>query len=714
MDAKSILKKYYGYDQFRNGQEELISVILEGRDVVGILPTGGGKSICYQVPALLLQGVTLVISPLISLMKDQVDTLKEYGISAELINSTLSTSEFREVLSNAREGAYKLLYVAPERLETESFLSLLQTLPISMIAVDEAHCISQWGHDFRPSYRRINSVIQVLKNRPIIAAFTATATPQVREDIKSLLGLQAPFEYFSTFDRGNLYFEVRKPQNKLKELVEYIKQHEGESGIIYCSTKKTVDEVCERLKKLNISVTKYHAGLKEDERSTNQEDFLYDRIPLIVATNAFGMGIDKSNVRYVVHYNMPKNMESYYQEAGRAGRDGEPSECILLFNAQDIMTCRFLIENGNTSNTHSKEYEKLNSMVDYCNTGGCLRSYILKYFGETPKEEACQHCGNCNNDTEETDITIEAQKIMSCIKRMHEQFGSTQVVDVLRGANTERIRSLHFFELSTYGIMREYSKDTLKELISYLIAEGYVDLEGDKYPVLKLNEASYGVLKGEKRIKIRKVIVKIEKGTKAAKQLEEDANVNIELFEQLRKLRYELAQEQHVQPFMIFPDTSLKDMARKYPTTKSAMLDVVGVGEYKFEKYGELFMQAIESYVRENNIVKQAETEEHELPKQTHHISYVLYKEGRDIAQIARYRGLKPTTIESHLLKCVEEGLEINFDDFIPQEHEKEIIEVIQQADSNLLRPIKESLPEEITYTAIKFVIAKYNFFKNI
>ena len=714
MDAKSILKKYYGYDTFRNGQQELISEILNGRDVVGVLPTGGGKSICYQIPALLLEGVTLVISPLISLMKDQVDTLKEYGIPAELINSTLSSGEFREILKNVREGVYKLLYIAPERLETESFLSVLRTLPISMIAVDEAHCISQWGHDFRPSYRRIDSAIKQLEKRPIIAAFTATATPQVREDIKKLLELQAPFEYFSTFDRSNLYFEVRKPQNKLKELTAYIKQHQDESGIIYCSTKKTVDAVCERLRGLGILATKYHAGLSEEERSRNQEDFLYDRIPIIVATNAFGMGIDKSNVRYVVHYNMPKNMESYYQEAGRAGRDGEPSECILLFSTQDIMTSRFLIESGTISSSRSNEYDKLNSMVDYCNTGGCLRAYILKYFGEASKEKECHYCGNCNNSTEETDITIEAQKIMSCIKRMHEQFGSSQVVDVLRGANTSRIRDLHFFELSTYGIMREYSKDTLKELISYLVAERYISLEGDKYPTLKLNAASYTVLKGQEQVKIKRLIIKNEKEAVADGKAE--AEVDVKLFEELRKVRYDLAQKQHVQPFMIFSDSTLKDMTKKYPETKVEMLDVVGVGEYKFEKYGEFFIEVIQKYVAENKIQKQHNAslkENYTLPKETHRISYTLYKAGNTIDQIAKYRGLKTMTIESHLIKCINEGLEVNFDDFIPKEYEQEIVRAIEENGSDLLKPIKESLPEYISYTAIKFVIAKHNLFKN-
>ena len=724
MDPVSVLKKYYGYDQFRPGQKEIIDAILSGRDVLGIMPTGGGKSICYQIPALLLEGVTIVISPLISLMKDQVDTLKEYGIAAELINSTLSTHEFKEIILKAREGAYKLLYVAPERLETESFISLIQEVPVSMVAVDEAHCVSQWGHDFRPSYRQIYAMIERISNRPIVTAFTATATPHVKEDIIKLLDLYQPFEYTSSFDRGNLYFEVRKPSNKLHEVQQYLANHKDESGIIYCATRKTVDEVCDRLNKLGIVATKYHAGLSEAERTKNQEDFLFDEIPLMVATNAFGMGIDKPNVRFVLHYNMPKNMEGYYQEAGRAGRDGEAAECILLYGTQDIMTNRYLIENGGTSG-RTIEYEKLNSMVDYCNTEGCLRSYILDYFGETALDKPCEHCGNCNNDIEETDITIEAQKILSCVKRMHERFGASQVADVLKGANTQKIRSLHFDELSTYGIMKDYPKDTIKELISFLVAEGNLQLVGTQYPLVQLTQKSYGILKGEDKVFIKRALVKENhKGSSKGSLL----TIDHLLYEYLRKARQEEATKQRIQPFMVLADITLKEMARVYPTSKEELLQITGIGEYKVAKYGEMFIDIIKEYVenhpleveRMKQLVAIESKEESKVkvqttksaPRDSHRLTYELYQAGRSIDEIANERDLTRMTVENHLVKCAEEGLEIRYEDFIPVEYEAQIVAVIEECGVTLLKPIKERLPEEISYTAIKFAVVKYSLSK--
>ncbi|WP_054742174.1 DNA helicase RecQ [Cellulosilyticum ruminicola] len=731
MQSLQVLKKYYGYDAFRPGQKEIIDEILSGRDVLGIMPTGGGKSLCYQIPALMLEGITIVISPLISLMKDQVDTLKEYGIQAELINSTLSSAEFREIVMNAKEGAYKLLYVAPERLETESFIDLMRQMPISMIAVDEAHCVSQWGHDFRPSYRRIAQMISFLEKRPTIAAFTATATPIVKNDIMILLGLQSPFEYVSTFDRPNLYFEVRKPQNKLQEIEAYLKEHVGQSGIIYCATRKNVDELWDRLNRLGIQCSRYHAGLNEQERTQNQEDFLFDRVPIIIATNAFGMGIDKPNVKFVLHFNMPKNMEGYYQEAGRAGRDGEEAECILLFSTQDIVTNRYIIENGTSSSSHNKEYEKLNSMVDYCNTEGCLRSYILTYFGQESLEDKCYNCSSCNNDTEETEITIEAQKIMSCVKRMHEQFGSTQVADVLKGANTQRIRSLKFNELSTYGIMREYPKETIKELISFLVAEGYLYLEGTQYPILRLTTASYEVLRGQKQIFIKRIIEKEVARNTIMREAISDQDIDFVLMELLRQARYEIAAENRVQPFMVFPDITLKDMSRRYPINEEMMLQVSGIGEYKLAKYGKKFMEIIVEYVEKNNItvipvdewdnkkvrmtnnlgaIKGEDTKfaKKSAPRDSHHLTYELYAQGKAIEEIADERNLSQMTVEGHLIKCIKEGMEVDFSRFIPQEYEVEIMEAIETCGPNLLKPIKECLPPEISYTAIKFTVAKY------
>ncbi len=559
-------------------------------------------------------------------------------------------------------------------------------------------------------------MIELLPKKPIVAAFTATATELVKEDIISLLRLKSPFECVGSFDRPNLYFEVRKPKSKFEDLKAYITQNQGKSGIIYGATRKTVDEVCDKLNALGILAAKYHAGLKEEERSKNQEDFLYDKAPIMVATNAFGMGIDKPNVRFVIHYNMPKNMESYYQEAGRAGRDGEDATCILLFGTQDIMTNRFLIENGGFGTDHSAEYQKLNGMVDYCNTEGCLRSTILTYFGQEALDEGCDNCGSCNNETEQTDITIEAQMIMSCTKRMNEQFGSTLVTDVLKGANTQKIRAMRFNLLPTYAIMKDYSKETIKEIISFLIAEGYLALVGDQYPILRLTLKSYDVLKGHQKVAIRRTLIKDQ----PVEHIE--TLVKPDLFNSLRQVRAQIAREHGVQPFMIFPDTTLKDMCKKYPSNKEKMLQVSGVGEHKLEKYGDLFIEVIIKYMAENNIPEQdieiSQQEASKVSKQTtktgskdsHRHTYTLYKEGMNISEIAKERNLTPMTVENHLLKCFEEGFELDYSEFIPKLYEEQIAAAIEKCGAEFLKPIKEALPDEVSYTAIKFALCKYKF----
>ncbi len=587
----NLLQQYFGYDDFRNGQREIIEQILNKNDVLAIMPTGSGKSICYQLPSLVFDGVTIVISPLISLMKDQVDTLSETGIKAAFINSSLSNKELTNVVANAKLGMYKLIYVAPERLDTDNFLMLIQSIKVSMVAIDEAHCVSQWGHDFRPSYTQISKIVSYLPERPVMAAFTATATPQVKDDINMLLKLNNPFSLTTGFDRNNLYFEVVKPEKKFNYLLSYLINNESKSGIIYASTRKTVESVCDKLNKKGYLATSYHAGLSESKRTKNQEDFLYDRARIMVATNAFGMGIDKSNISYVIHYNMPKNMESYYQEAGRAGRDGENADCILLFSSSDIVTNRFLIEMGSENIDKTNDYQKLNEIIDYCNTDKCLRKYILEYFGEKDIKDPCNNCGNCNNNIEQTDITTEAQKIFSCIKRMGERFGNGLVTDVLRGSNTEKIRTMGFKNLTTYGIMKEYPKATIKELISFLIADGYISLNGDKYPTLKLNKSAYATLQGNKQITIKRAVVK-------QKNLEkENTAVDMNLFETLRLLRKQLADEQDVPPFVVFSDATLKEMSSTYPIIKEDMLAISGVGAFKLEKYGEKFIVAIKNYV---------------------------------------------------------------------------------------------------------------------
>ena len=720
MKALEILKQYFGYSSFREGQEKLIEQLLEGRDVLGIMPTGAGKSICYQVPAMVMQGVTLVISPLISLMKDQVDALNEIGIPASLINSTLSAMEYRNVIQGARDGRYKLIYVAPERLESYDFIELCQQLDIAMVAVDEAHCVSQWGHDFRPSYTQIASFINRLPKRPVISAFTATATPRVKEDMVRLIQLADPYLLTTGFDRANLYFEVAKPKHKFDWVVDYLRKHQDESGIIYCSTRKTVDALTDKLRSKGLSVAKYHAGLSESERARGQEDFLYDRVNLMIATNAFGMGIDKSNVRFVIHYNMPKNMEGYYQEAGRAGRDGVASNCILLYSAADIMTNRLLIENASETVDLSGEYEKLNQMVDYCNTEGCLRNYILKYFGEAPTK-LCDHCGNCNSEITQQDITIEAQKILSCIKRMGERFGMVMVVEVLKGAHTQKVRQFGFNTLSTYGIMRDYHKDTIKEMISFLIAEKYIELDGDKFPVLRLAPSAYVVLKGNQAVHMRIVLAKdLGEDKKVVETLPVDPN----LLTALKEVRREIAEMHHVPPFMIFSDATLNEMSVYYPTIEEEMLLISGVGKVKYEKYGQAFEKEIKAYVLEEDITKPAvETypqftqstsrkervaEKTQVDKtETHLVTYNLYKEGLSLDEIAKERGLTHFTVENHLIKCIEQGLAIDFSQFVTEEQERLILEAINQVGNTLLKPIKEALPEEITYTAIKMVIAK-------
>ena len=570
INEKELLKKYFGYDDFRPGQAEIISNILKGRDCLGIMPTGAGKSICYQIPSLLFSGVTIVISPLISLMKDQVDSLNDVGISATFINSSLSHSEYEQTIENIVNGVYKIIYVAPERLESSTFLKLLNSIPISMFAIDEAHCVSQWGHDFRPTYQKIADIILNLKVRPVVTAFTATATEVVKNDIVQLLHLSDPFVLTTGFDRTNLSFSVETPSNKTDFVLNFIKKHESASGIIYCLTRKSVDALYDTLYSLGYPVSKYHAGMTEKLRAESQEDFVYDRTSIMIATNAFGMGIDKSNIRYVIHYHMPRDLESYYQEAGRAGRDGDSAECILLFSRADIVSNKFLIEQSSGS-SHRVEYDKLNDIVDYCNTDKCLRRYILEYFGEIPLFDNCENCGNCLSEMEITDITSDAQKILSCIKRVNERFGTGVVADVLKGSKSSKIQSLGFDTLSTYGIMREYSKDTIKDLIYYLITEGYIDSVGDKYPILILTPLASRVLFEKEQVFIKKRVEKISAVSK------EELPYDINLFETLKVIRREISETYKIPPFIVFSDTSLKQMATYYPTTADKMLQIHGV-----------------------------------------------------------------------------------------------------------------------------------------
>ncbi|AQS53573.1 ATP-dependent DNA helicase RecQ [Jeotgalibaca dankookensis] len=582
---ETVLKEYYGYDHFRPGQEELIEAILKGQDALGIMPTGGGKSLCYQIPAICMEGTGIVISPLISLMKDQVDALQTMGVRAGFINSQLDKATYLNTMDKALFGYYDLLYIAPERIASEHFLNTISHMNINMVAVDEAHCISQWGQDFRPSYQTIPQLRDIVPEHVPFAAFTATATTQVQEDISQQLRLQKPNKFVASFDRPNLYFSVVQSKKKSQDLLSRINE-EG-STIIYCNTRKNVESVYHNLVKKGFDVTYYHAGISAEERIKNQDDFIYDRKPIMVATNAFGMGIDKSNVRKVIHYNMPLNMESYYQEAGRAGRDGAPSEAILFYSGQDIITNTFLIEQGNQP--HAKE--KLNRMITYCKTGQCLRAYILNYFDEHPEWERCEQCSNCDGHTETIDVTVDCQKILSCIHRMDQRFGAGMVTDVLRGKNNQRIRSLQFDQLSTYGIMAKKTDERIKDIISLMIGDGYLALSGDKYPILTFTNKTNALLQAQDKLLMTYKIV-----DKVAHDKVDTQEYDKELFEALKKLRFQISKEIGKPPFVVFTDKSLISMASQLPTNDSAFLAIHGVGQSKLATYGAEFMAVIEAH----------------------------------------------------------------------------------------------------------------------
>lgn len=627
MDKYEVLKKYFGYDEFRTGQEELIDAVLEGRDVLGIMPTGAGKSICYQVPALILDGITLVISPLISLMMDQVKALNEAGIHAAYINSSLTEGQISRALALASQGRYKIVYVAPERLETDSFLSFASRTPVSMVTVDEAHCISQWGQDFRPSYLKIVRFIESLPNRPVVSAFTATATQVVKDDIICVLGLHNPETLITGFDRENLYFAVKQMKKKDSFLLDYVTGHPGESGIIYCATRKNVDNVCGYLEEMGIDATRYHAGLGSDERKRNQEDFIYDVKPVMVATNAFGMGIDKSNVRYVIHYNMPQSLENYYQEAGRAGRDGGASECIVLYSAQDVVINQFLIENkGDNQEFGQDELElikendkaRLRAMTGYCTTRKCLREYILNYFGEytgSQRNAGIHNCGNCSNcltQFEEVDVSQPAADIIKCVRECGQRYGINVIAGVLKGENRAKIRSYGLTELSTFGLRRDLGEDYLKDIINEMVSEGYLTFSRDKYMLVRLTEKSRELLDGGKLVmkqlpgageagadsSCREALV--GSGESRRKQRASDllTSEGLELLDRLKGIRLEIARREAMPPYIIFSDKTLLDMCIKAPFTKEEMLRVTGVGENKFERFGVSFMDCIREFGR--------------------------------------------------------------------------------------------------------------------
>lgn len=579
-----LLKQYFGYDEFRPGQKEIIQKVIDQENVLGIMPTGSGKSICYQLPALLLDGLTVVVSPLISLMKDQVDAANQLGIPATFINSSLDGYETARRFQEIDIQQYRLLYIAPERFIMPDFIQAMKRWNVRMIAIDEAHCISQWGHDFRPSYLQMANQLDQLPNRPVIVALTATATVQVAADIKRLLKIPENNHIQTGFERENLRFQVIKDQKKEQYLIEYLKINKNQSGIIYAATRKEVDRLYHLLKKFDFSVGRYHGGLNENERTEMQEAFLYDRLQLIVATNAFGMGINKSNVRFVIHYQIPGSLEAYYQEAGRAGRDGLSSEAILLFSPQDIQVQKFFIQQSQREEGQKqKEYEKLKAMTEYVYIESCLQQYILNYFGET--SSPCNRCGNCLDDREIVEVTTEAQMVLSCLKRMGENYGKQMLMKVLAGSKEQKLQALGFGHLSTYGLMKNQSQKETMQLIEYLISNGYLLTINGEYPVLKVTERGIQVLKGQESV--------YRKEPKKVQQLSDEETDT--LFEVLRELRTDLASEAGVPPYVVFSDSTLKEMSRIRPSSRLEMLQIKGVGQSKLDKYGEAFLSRIKN-----------------------------------------------------------------------------------------------------------------------
>lgn len=711
-DALNVLKSYFGYSSFRKGQEEIINEIINKKDVVAIMPTGGGKSICYQVPALILDGITIVISPLISLMKDQVDGLNSMGINSAYINSSLSNLEINDILLKVKNEDIKILYIAPERLESMEFLNIISNAKVAQIAVDEAHCVSQWGHDFRSSYRRISKFINILRERPIVSAFTATATKEVREDIVKLLDLNNPKVFISGFDRENLKIIIEKGINKKAYILNYINANLDASGIIYCATRKEVDSLYELLDERGLSVTRYHAGLSDDERKVNQEDFVYDRKSIIIATNAFGMGIDKPNIRYVIHYNMPKNIEGYYQEIGRAGRDSEKSECILLFSPGDVQKQKYIIDMGTVNTTRKvNELEKLQTMTDLVYYTGCYRRYILNYFGEELKED-CGNCSSCEFDGEVIDKTIDAQKVISCVYRMKRPYGIGMIVDVLRGSKNKKLVDFKLNELTTYGIMKDYSKDDLKEFINTLIANGYLNYNGE-FPVVTPNEKSRNIVMGEEKV--------LFKEERKVQRIAEDN----ELFIILKNLRREIAENEGVPPYIVFGDNTLKEMSLRMPINKEQLLDISGVGEKKIDKYGDEFIEKVKEYIENNSLEVNFEflnakskttnsktTKRISDKKKSFEITIEELKEGRSFIDIAKDRDITVSTVMSHIYKFLSDGgkvdFEINFTNLFTKEDEEEVIRAIKKIGYNKLKPIKEEVRDDISYDTIKYIILKY------
>lgn len=706
---KDLLQTYFGFETFRPGQQEAIEHVLKFDNTLAVMPTGGGKSLIYQIPGLSMEGTALIISPLISLMKDQVDALESLGIPATYINSSLSPEELHTRLRNIADGRYKFVYAAPERFESPHFTDLMSRTNINLVAFDEAHCISQWGHDFRPSYRSIVPKLQELGNIPVFVALTATATEEVIKDIQSLLSIADTQTINTGFERKNLAFHLVKGKDKASYVRSFLNEHADESGIIYTATRKQTDSLYEQLQARGISVAKYHAGLSETARKSAQNDFLHDKVSVMVATNAFGMGIDKSNVRFVIHYAMPMNIESYYQEAGRAGRDGENSDCILLFSPQDVQLQKFLIEQSLMDDeAKQNEYRKLQAMINYCHTHSCLTNFILDYFDDSAGKVSCDRCSNCTDLQEKTDITEEAQMILSCVKRMDERFGASMTAKVLKGSKDKRLIEFRLDRLSTYSLLSKYTEKEITEMIHFLIAENFLASEEGRYPTLKLNENSLPILKGEKVVVMYTAPIPIT--------AEEDLDFDTGLFSELRALRKQMADERNVPPYILFSDATLKELSRYFPVTKEEMLDIKGIGQMKYEQYGEVFLQLIQEW-REKHPEVQEKIRISDAPRvrkkrnsdegPSHMVSYKLFQSGKTIKEIAAIREFTTLTVENHIFKAYKEGHPLAWNIFFNEEEEKNVLAAREVVKIEKLKPLKEALPEGYDYTKIKAVLVK-------